>query len=200
MAYISAQDTNHIRVALKAEFPEFKFSVRTHHNSSVQITIVAGPVDFGPEVYTHGAGYCQVNSYHTERFYGKHAKFLDRIDEIAKTAPGKAGGKVYFNETDAQIDYFHVAYYVNIHIGAWDKPYQVVAAKAKKPAKAKRATTRAKKSTTVTVKAGRTVKTSGAKFATVNEVAGYNPRDNVAPDESFTYYPTLEQLKRGITQ
>lgn len=196
MAYINAQDVNSIRVALKAEFPEFKFSVRNRHHSSVQITIVSGPVDFGKEVYTHGDGYCQVNSYHTERFYGKHAKFLDRIDEIAKTAPGKAGGKVYFNETDAQVDYFHVAYYVNIHIGAWDKPYVLTEAVAQKAKVAKSKKTVAKRGEVV-VKA---TKTSGAKFASISEVAGYNPQDNVEPDPTFSYYPTTEQLVRSISQ
>lgn len=188
MAYINAKDVKSIRDQLKSEFPEFKFSVRNRHSSSVQITIVSGPVDFGKEVYTHGDGYCQVNSYHTEKFYGKHAKFLDRIDEIAKTAPGLAGGKVYFNETDAQIDYFHVAYYVNIHIGAWDKPYVVI----EKQATAKKAVNK-----TVVAKAS---KGAGSKFASITEVAGYNPRDNVAPDATFSYYPTTEQLKRNIAQ
>jgi hypothetical protein len=31
----------------------------------------------------------------------------------------------YFDHSDAQVDYFHTAYYFDISIGAWDKPFEV---------------------------------------------------------------------------
>ena len=43
MAYINAQDVNHIRVALKKEFPQYKFSVTRDHHLGVNINFMKGP-------------------------------------------------------------------------------------------------------------------------------------------------------------
>ena len=127
MAYINANDVAAIRKALKATFPEFKFGVRKGYNgNSVDVTVVSGPADFSElytDEYSRSRGYLQINHYHTYN-YGDHASFFDKIVEIIKTAPGLAGGKEYFNESDAMVDYFHVAYYYHVNVGAWNKPYE----------------------------------------------------------------------------
>jgi hypothetical protein len=41
-------------------------------------------------------------------------------------APGRAGGKVYFDESDAMTDYFHTAFYTHLSIGKWDQDYSCV--------------------------------------------------------------------------
>ena len=33
----------------------------------------------------------------------------------------------WYDESDAQVDYFNTAYYVDINVGQWDKPYQIIA-------------------------------------------------------------------------
>ena len=43
MAYINAEDVNHIRVALKKEFPQYKFSVTRDHHLGVNINFMKGP-------------------------------------------------------------------------------------------------------------------------------------------------------------
>ena len=74
-------------------------------------------------------GHHQINQYHLEDFYGKeNAKVLDKIHVIAKTAPAKNGGKVWYNDSDAMIDYFDIAYYVHINVGKWNKQYEIVEA------------------------------------------------------------------------
>ncbi len=127
MAYIGANDVAAIRKELKAEFPEFKFSVRKGYNgSSVDVTVVSGPADFDElfnDDYSRSRKYLQINHYHTY-MYGDHSKFFDKIVEIIKTAPARAGGKAYFNDSDAMVDYFHVAYYYHVNVGAWNKPYE----------------------------------------------------------------------------
>lgn len=127
MAYINANDVAAIRKELKATFPEYKFSVRKGYNgSSVDVTVVSGPVDFEElfnDEYSAKRKYAQINPYHTYN-YGKHGLFFDEIVNIIKAAPARAGGKAYFNESDAMVDYFHVAYYYHVNVGAWDKPYE----------------------------------------------------------------------------
>ena len=135
MAYISSEDVKAIRVALKAEFgKDFKFSVTKDHHSGVRISIMSGVANFydgsmdttdkynGREYKFNG--YDQINHYHTH-FYGKHEALFTRISEIAHTAPGLAGGKSYYCNDDTQSDYFDRAYYVSIHVGKWDKPYEL---------------------------------------------------------------------------
>jgi len=134
MAYIDAKDVNHIRVALKKEFPQYKFSVTRDHHLGVMIAFMKGPrfAEFETrDRFTHEMmpdnldGHHQLNHFHTH-FYGEvNAKIIDKVSEIAHTAPGLAGGKTYYNNNDIQSDYFDVAYYVSIHVGKWNKDYEV---------------------------------------------------------------------------
>ena len=67
-----------------------------------------------------------INHYHTY-WYGKYQGFFDKIVEIIKTAPFKAGvGDLWFDDSDSQTDYFHTAYYMSVGVGKWDKPYEAV--------------------------------------------------------------------------
>ena len=40
MAYLSAEDVKHIRVALKKEFPQYKFSVTRDHWLGVNLSLI----------------------------------------------------------------------------------------------------------------------------------------------------------------
>lgn len=122
MAYISANEVKAIRTELKAQFPDYKFSVKKGYNgSSVDVTIQQGPVDFA-EVFNDRTGYAQINQYHLYH-YGKYEAFFKRILEIVKSAPALVGGREWFDESDAMVDYFHTAYYIHINVGEWNKPY-----------------------------------------------------------------------------
>ena len=136
MAYINAEDVNHIRVALKKEFPQYKFSVTRDHHLGVNINFMKGPRFAEYEYFDRYSGemkkdnldgHHQINHFHLESFYGKeNAEILGKVSEIAHTAPGLAGGKKYYNNNDIQSDYFDVAYYVSIHVGKWNKEYEIV--------------------------------------------------------------------------
>ena len=137
MAYISTEDVRHIRNTLKKELPQYKFSVVRDHTSSVTIALMKGPAFKDYEYfdrYTHetkigtlNEDHHQINQYHLEDFYGKeNAKVLDKIHSIALTAPANNGGKEWYNNSDAMIDYFDTAYYVHIEVGKWNKQYEIV--------------------------------------------------------------------------
>jgi len=135
MAYINAEQVKAIRLALKKEFPEFKFSVTKRHHSEVDVRLMSGPSFDKQKVWHRGEEvvvdlnnmdtWSTINHYHTH-WYGKYEEFFNKIIEIIKTAPFKAGvGDLWFDESDAMTDYFHTAYYMSIGIGKWDKPYVV---------------------------------------------------------------------------
>jgi hypothetical protein len=131
MAYISANDVAAIRAELKAAFPKWKFSVRkTSGGLSVDVAILKGTCAFeeGFANSYNGKRYAQVNQYWIESNwtdYEDKAALL-KINEIMHNAPGRAGGKVYFDESDAMTDYFHTAFYTHLSIGQWDKEYECV--------------------------------------------------------------------------
>ena len=129
MAYISAQDVAAIRKELKATFPKCKFSVRkTSGGLSVDVTILKAPYAFADTFAKsfNGKRYAQVNQYYIPQHFTdlEESSFLSKVNEIMHNAPGRAGGKVYFDESDAMTDYFHTAFYTHLSIGQWDKEYE----------------------------------------------------------------------------
>lgn len=123
MAYISAEDVKAIRNELKQTFPTWKFGVRKGAGSlSVDVTVLQGDAEF------EGNTYQQVNQYWIEQHWKDDydRAVLSKINEIMHNAPGRAGGKVFFDESDAMTDYFNTAFYTHLSIGQWNKPYALV--------------------------------------------------------------------------
>ena len=136
MAYISTPEVAAIRKQLKAQLPEYKFSVKRDHTSSVTVAFMKGPA-FKEFVYRDRNGdnvagdintHEQLNHHWATDFYGeKNGAIIKKVEKIVKTAPYLEGvGDLWFDKSDSMSDYFHTAYYFSIHVGKWDKPYQVV--------------------------------------------------------------------------
>jgi hypothetical protein len=130
MAYISAEDVKAIRTELKQEFPKFKFAVRKGSGSlSVDVVIKQATFAF-EEQFTNSMGkrYAQVNQYWINDHFSDdmEREFISRVNEIMHNAPGRAGGRVYFDESDAMTDYFHTAFYTHLSIGEWDSEYKCI--------------------------------------------------------------------------
>ena len=111
MPYISADEVKEIRKEIKKTFPEFKFSITKKHSSSVCITLLKGPVDFGTEQ-------ADVNHFYVDEYWdGRPQEILSKIVDIAKRKQ---------KETVYDMDYGSVPnYYVNISIGKWNRPYKL---------------------------------------------------------------------------
>ena len=127
MAYINAKDVQAIRKELKENFKDFKFSITKSHSSSVNVTILSGPVDFSDIV--DNSGYAQINQYWLDRT-GDHKAMFEKMIDIIKTAPMRGEGynkQGWFDKSDSMTDYFHTAYYFSVNVGKWSKPYQLAA-------------------------------------------------------------------------
>ncbi len=136
MAYITKEEVLEIRKELKNQFPKFKFSCKKASGGlAVHVSLKAGPVDlYDGSLDTLGYnnetikfnGYYQVNQYHLYHC-GKHEPMFEKIINIIKTAPAKApNGRAWFDKSDIQTDYFHTAFYFNVHVGEWNTPYKVI--------------------------------------------------------------------------
>ena len=122
MPYITKDQVKAKRAALKAALPAYKLSVTTEHYSGIKVAIMAGPTDFGTE-------YTQLNphiNYREERYNSSTGQWesnphiqdvLDIVMPILNEGMGEG-----FEDSD----YGHVPdYYTWVHIGKWDKPYQI---------------------------------------------------------------------------
>jgi hypothetical protein len=122
MPYITKDQVKAKRAALKAALPTYKLSVTTEHYSGIKVAIMAGPTDFGTE-------YTQLNPYinYREERYNSSTGQMDSNppiqDVLDIVMPILNEGK---GEGFQDSDYGHVPdYYTWVHIGKWDKPYQV---------------------------------------------------------------------------
>jgi hypothetical protein len=116
MAYISQKDKAELAPAIKAVLKKYgmKGSIAVKHHFTLVVNVASGPLDFD---HTHGDGYTQVNTYWIDRHYsGDAQQFLKELLTAMR-------GTKWFDKSDITTDYFHVAYYTDINIGKWNKPY-----------------------------------------------------------------------------
>ena len=118
MAYISQKDKKELAPGIKAVLKKYgmKGSISIKHHMSLVVNIQSGPIKFE---HTHGDNYTQVNVFHIDSQYTGRAK--DFLTELLTAMKGTK----WFDRSDYQSDYFHVAYYCDINIGKWNKPYVV---------------------------------------------------------------------------
>jgi len=107
-----------------------KYSLKVRSHMTISMTIKSAPIDFitnynetaRTSYLSTGRGtiadrYIQVNPYHYQNaFTGKALETITKIMAALKSAG-------WYDNSDAQIDYFDTAYYTDLDIGSWDKPY-----------------------------------------------------------------------------
>ena len=132
MAYVSQELKGKLAPAIKAVLKKYKvkgtLSVRNH--SSLVLTLKSGSIDFIGNFNATGASddvpgrrgwqpakdYIQVNPYwYKEHFSGTARKFLSEVIPLMNSGN--------HDNSNAQVDYFDVGWYVDVNIGKWNKPY-----------------------------------------------------------------------------
>ena len=110
MAYISTEKVKAVRETLKKELPKYKFSVTRNHFSEICINLMEGDIKVDEN-------YQQINQYYLEKYSNEIKNLFENVQKIMFD---KAE---YFDHSDSQSDYCHVAYFFSFSIGKWDKPY-----------------------------------------------------------------------------
>jgi len=112
-----------------------KGSLKVEHYTGITLTLSGGAIDFAGDLkLAHGRQQLVVEAEHARRQYNfdinqywyhehfqpgsKAMRFLQEIIPAMKAAD-------WYDRSDARIDYFDTAYYFNIKVGRWDKPYIV---------------------------------------------------------------------------
>lgn len=118
MAYISQQDKKDLAPSIKSVLKTYgmKGTISINNHSSLVVTVQSGVLDF-TDHFSHGDGHIQVNTYHIDSWYsGTIKKFLSELLKAMR-------GTKWYDHSDAHYDHFDTAYYTNINIGNWNKPY-----------------------------------------------------------------------------
>ena len=140
MAYMDQERKAKIATAIKPILAKYglKGSLSVRNHSTICLTVKSGKIDFienyiNTDHNTWSGKMDQrtidsirksqsldVNPYwFHEHFSGVAKDFLTEAFQALKAAD-------WYDESDAQTDYFNTAYYVDLNIGKWNKPYQVV--------------------------------------------------------------------------
>jgi len=140
MAYINQETKKKIVAAVKPILKKYgvKGTFAVRNNSTIVLNVKSGKLDFIENYLATDAALphagkmpqdqidyirkqktLDVNPYWFQNhFSGKVRTFLLEVFSAMK----KAGN--WYDNSDAQIDYFDTAYYVDVNIGKWNKPYE----------------------------------------------------------------------------
>lgn len=136
MAYMNQEKKAQIVAAVKPLLKKYgikgTFAVRNH--MTICLNIKSGSIDFiknfnetvqaQPGGFRNGSAadkYIDVNPYwYQDHFSGTAKKFLSEVMPAMKAAG-------WYDNSDIQTDYFDTAYYVDVNIGSYSKPYELTA-------------------------------------------------------------------------
>jgi len=115
--------TANIRKWLKETYPDYKFSVRLHHYSSIYVSILIA--DF--EMFKPDATSDCINVYHID----KNKNLTDRAKEVFNNIADYVNSYRYDN-SDAMTDYFDTNFYFSLEAGNGDHPYRIEVPKSRR--------------------------------------------------------------------
>ena len=141
MAYMNQEKKAKIAALLKPIFAKYgvKGSLSVNNHSTIVLNVKSGTIDFVENyiktdaekpyakhfsedqvAYIRKNQSIDVNPYwFQDHFTGKAKSFLTEAFAAMK-------GADWYDESDAQIHYFNTAYYVDVNIGKWNKPYELI--------------------------------------------------------------------------
>jgi hypothetical protein len=135
MAYMNQERKAKVAAKVKPILAKYgmKGSLSVRNHSTIVLKLTSGSIDFiGDLVEQRQFGYVthkvdkdemrkryeiSINPYWFQEHYsGESLAFLSEIIPAMKAAD-------WYDKSDAQIDYFDTAYYFDVNVGSWTKPY-----------------------------------------------------------------------------
>jgi hypothetical protein len=132
MAYMNQEKKAKIAAAIKPILAKYKLkgTLSVSNHMTIVLTIKSGSIDFIGNFNLTNASTprfqgaeksIQVNTYwYQEHFNGVAKAALSELVPAMKSAD-------WYDRSDIQSDYFDTAYYVDVNVGKWDKPYEFIA-------------------------------------------------------------------------
>ena len=125
MAYVDHEVIEKVRSEIRKLYPSkagWKFSITGARTSSLSVKVMKAPASAKiPETYMDINHYwikenAEKNGWSPE--FVKLAEDLNRIVHVD-----------HWDKSDIMTDYFHCAYYVNLGVGKWNRPCEIVEGK-----------------------------------------------------------------------
>jgi hypothetical protein len=135
MAYMNQSKKATIAAKVKPILAKYRMkgSLAVRNHSTIVLTLTGGPIDFiGDLKQERQFGYVttqldkdkmreryevDINPYwYQEHYTGESLAFLSEIIPALK-------GADWYDRSDIQTDYFNTAYYFDVRVGKWNKPY-----------------------------------------------------------------------------
>lgn len=139
MAYMSQEKKAKIAPQIKLLLKKYnlKGSLRVRNHSTIVLTLSAGKIDFIENfIQNDNPLYNRMSEDSINRLrkdpcldvnpYWYHEHFSGVAKNCLKELFGALYSADWYDNSDIMTDYFDTAYYVDIHIGKWDKPYKVL--------------------------------------------------------------------------
>lgn len=138
MAYMDQDKKAKIAAELKKVIPkDWKYSLSVRHHCSIALTISAAPVDIIGELNEAHCkkskrtqepyrpindGHVQLGSRIADDDFPAGSQIYPVLDAALQAL--KAAG--WYDRSESQIDHFDTAYYFEIRIGRWNKPFALL--------------------------------------------------------------------------
>lgn len=124
MAYVSQELKKSLAPVIKriCQKHGVKATLAVRNHSTLVLNVKSGSIDFFGDLANEGCDRrfgIQVNPYHYKNhFSGKSQKFLSEVIP--------AMNKGNHDNSDIMTDYFDVGWYIDVNIGKWNKPYELL--------------------------------------------------------------------------
>lgn len=141
MAYMNQERKKQLAPAIKAVLKKYgmKGTIGVRNHSSLIVNIKEGSLDLLGAAQKHNDEYARVRGFLKPYQVGdylqvNHYCCVENAERVGETTIAKfyeeliaaMKGDLYYDNSDAMIDYYDTAYYMNINAGNWDKPYKLV--------------------------------------------------------------------------
>jgi len=136
MAYISQEMKKELAPEIKAVLKKFgvKGTIAIRNHSTLVVNVKSGKLDLIGDYnrkieddflvengrYVHKSeGSLELSQYYIESYAMDETvrNFYKELFEAMK------GNKIWYDRSDAMTDYFDTAYYLDVNVGKWNKPY-----------------------------------------------------------------------------
>jgi len=123
MACVSKEDKQTIQNNIKPILKKYglKGSLRVNHSTEIVLIIRSGKLDLMAnyvDKYGYNRPYFSVNTYNIKSDFNDQ-NIIDCMEQLHQAILSAN----YFDHSDIMTDYVHVAYYYEIKVGEYNKPY-----------------------------------------------------------------------------
>ena len=144
MAYMNQDKKKALAPQIKAVLAKYgvKASIAVRNHSSLVVNIKSGALDFIGAANKYNKQYSEQRGTHHYEVKGDYQvnpywevehmqqvgenKIANFFKELFAAMNGKGSSIANHNNSDIQTDYFDVGWYIDVNVGDYDKPYNLV--------------------------------------------------------------------------